>query len=219
MSVSPAMEAALALARTPSLVHAMRREPLPPGVALLLRIVAQEQGAAAEAAAESGRDERHLHTVAELYIQQVMLFSGADPYRVMGADKGADRADIRKHLRLLMTWLHPDKNASEWRSVFASRVLDAWQTVSAADRSGGDAETIHAPVPYEPESRPFANPAPWSPRNGQGLVVQPRLRRRRKPPPRRRDLAMHWLGKLSRRTVFTLVALAVLVPGAFYLAA
>jgi hypothetical protein len=217
MAVSPAMEAALALARTPSLVHAMRREPLPPGVALLLKIVAEEQGAAADAAAESGRDEKHLHTVSELYIQQVMLFSGADPFRVMGAEPGAGRADLRKHLRLLMTWLHPDKNASEWRSVFASRVLEAWQTVSAADRTDADSEPVHAPIVYEPELRPFSNPAPWSPRKAHGIPMQPRPRRRR-PPARRRSPVFQWLRKLSRRSMIALVALAVILPGALYLA-
>jgi hypothetical protein len=127
-----ALDAALALARTPTLVRGMRERPLPSGVSTLLSIVADEPGALARAARDIGCEEGHLHAAVELYLQQVMLFPGAPAHRVMGVAAQADRGEGRRHLRLLMTWLHPDKNAAAWRSAFATRVLTAWREFSSA---------------------------------------------------------------------------------------
>lgn len=132
MSRNPALEAALALSRMPALADAMRRQSLPPGVSLLLQIVAGDPaGAAAENARACNMDTRALELAAELYIQQVMLFPNAPSHRVLGVGPADDRAQMRRHMRWLMMWLHPDHNASEWRSAFAARVLAAWRDASA----------------------------------------------------------------------------------------
>lgn len=117
-----AIEAALALAANPALVGPMRRQPLPPGVSGLLQLLAD------------GVDtDRRLSEAIQCYVQNVMLFPGAPPRRVLGVRDDAPREKAREHMRLLMLWLHPDHNQAEWRSGFAARVLEAWRHLAKAD--------------------------------------------------------------------------------------
>ncbi|MDB5597235.1 MAG: hypothetical protein JWM36_4196 [Hyphomicrobiales bacterium] len=231
MSANPALEAALALARAPTLVHAMRRQPLPPGIAGLLRLVAVERDPAGDTVAAGrmdlgatigwgggthaaapvepvggsppGGEAGHQRAAAELYIQQVMLFAGAAPHRVLGVAPGASRAEMRTHLRWLMTWLHPDKSGSDWRSAFASRVLQAWHelstepplsrpVVAAAARQPGPS---HRTTPRVAAARARAPRLPW--------VIHPLERKHARPV--RRRIALWAVG-------LVLIALALTTP-------
>jgi hypothetical protein len=66
-----------------------------------------------------------------------MLFRGAPAHRVLGVEPGAERSQIRRHMGYLMGWLHPDKDASTWRVVFARRVLDSWHQIEQGDDEDG----------------------------------------------------------------------------------
>jgi hypothetical protein len=133
-NTNPALDAAIALSRAPTLAEAMRSQPLPTGAKLLLRILADESGALSEARRMTGLSDKDLAAVAELYVLQVMLYRGASPRRILGVGPEAERTEIRSHMRYLMTWLHPDKAASDWHAAFAGRVIGAWRSI---DRNGG----------------------------------------------------------------------------------
>ena len=64
-----------------------------------------------------------------------MCGGDAVPGRAVASDSrvapNADRAVIRAHLRLLLTWLHPDKNSSAWHAPFARRVIAAWRQIDS----------------------------------------------------------------------------------------
>jgi hypothetical protein len=108
----------------------MRSRPLPEGLALILRILAGDVEALGEAQRLVGLEAADIVALAELYVLQVMLYRGASPRRVLGVGSGAERSEIRRHLGWLMSWLHPDKNASHLRTVFVHRVLDAWHQIN-----------------------------------------------------------------------------------------
>lgn len=133
MSGAQALHAALALARTPQLAGAMRAQPLPPGVVVLLRVVAGERDVLEEAARSVDRPPPEIVEAATLYIQKVMLYATAPAERVLGVAPGADRAEARAHMRLLMLWLHPDKSSSDWRAAFAGKVLASWRAFSMGE--------------------------------------------------------------------------------------
>jgi hypothetical protein len=135
---NPALDCALALARTPMLAAGMRSQQLPDGVRTLLSLVAREPGALEQARRLSGVSGAEIMAAAELYVQQVLLHPKADQYRALGLSRDCDRKTARTHMRLLMTWLHPDHNENAWRSAFAHRVLAAWKDVSRAAPSAGD---------------------------------------------------------------------------------
>jgi hypothetical protein len=129
MPPNRALVAAIALSRTPSLAAVLRSQGLPAGVELLLRILARDPGAAQEARAMTGLRETELTAIAELYVLQAMLYQGASSRRILGVAPDADRAEARAHLRHLLNWLHPDKNANPWHAAFARRVIDAWRQI------------------------------------------------------------------------------------------
>lgn len=167
-----ALDAALALARTPRLALRMRARPLPDDVIDVLRLLAGD-AEAMERARDFARPlggvrRRDLLAACELYVQQVVLHPQACPWRALGLAPGADRTLARDHFRLLMLWLHPDRAGAGWREPFARRVIDAWTVVAREDGEGRDGG-VHA--------RP---PAPGSAANLMKWVRRPlRLRRRR----------------------------------------
>jgi len=125
-----AVEAALALSRAPSLARLLRRQPLPTGITLLLQILAGDSQALNEAKRLTRLDENEIIDIVELYIFRVMLFRGASPRRILGAEDGDGRSQIRRHMGYLMAWLHPDKSGNPWRVAFGRRVLEAWRQVN-----------------------------------------------------------------------------------------
>jgi len=122
---------AIDLAAMPKLVAMARSRPLPDGVADVIRIVAGCEATLAAATAATGRDAATVRTAAEFYIQQVLLFAGADRHRILGARPGDPRADVRRNMRFLLLWLHPDRAGEDWRAAFATRVIAAWRELDA----------------------------------------------------------------------------------------
>ena len=133
MTRNQALDAAIALSRSPSFGAAMRTRPLPDDVRLVLAVLAGEAGALATARDLTGLGARALREAAEFYALQVMLFRGSPSHRVLGISANADRAEARAHLRLLLMWLHPDRNAGEWQGAFAARVIAAWKSLGGAE--------------------------------------------------------------------------------------
>ncbi len=125
-----AHEAVLALMKEPHLVVAMRGQPLPQDTTALLAILANEPNALTSFLTKTGLDKEHAVAAVEYYVKSVILFPGASLVRLLAHEKGASREQLRSHMRLLLIWLHPDKNRSEWQAAYARRVLDAWKQLS-----------------------------------------------------------------------------------------
>ena len=104
----------------------------------------------------TGLSQAELIAAAELYVLQVMLYPGAPSRRVLGVQPEADRAATRANLRLLLNWLHPDKNPSEWHAPFASRVIAAWRQIDG----GLEDEQLRGRNVDRPRSW-FAYRMPW----------------------------------------------------------
>ena len=60
---------------------------------------------------------------------------------------------MREHMRWLLEWLHPDRNSSDWESVYAERVIEAWREAKA----GVLPDTAHPP-----SAAPEPDPSPGS---------------------------------------------------------
>ena len=200
MQANRALDAALALARNPGLAASMRSRPLPSGIPLLLQILADESEVALSVAQALRVNERSLRFAVEHYVETVMLFSGAEPARVLGVTAGASRAEMRTHLRWLMRWLHPDHNPAAWRSAFAGRVLTAWREASS-----------HEGVAKAFQGRARGGPSTWRRSGRPRLPVYP-LRLAWIAYPLREERRINWR-RASARTglCLVLVTLAALV--------
>jgi hypothetical protein len=105
----------------------------------LLEIAAGEAPALGNAAQLTGRTEATLQKAAGFFIEQVLLSPDGDSYRILGSDRGAPLAELRRNMALIMRWLHPDlaSDASSNlldRSLFVSRITQAWETVKTDER-------------------------------------------------------------------------------------
>ncbi len=134
MTERTALKAALGILHLPSSVRRVRSEPLPPGIETVLRIAAGDEAAETEAARLAERPRPVIREAAAFYIEQVLLNSSSDSYRALGATPAATTQELRRNMALLLSWLHPDKNASGARGVLAARVTGAWNDLRIPDR-------------------------------------------------------------------------------------
>ena len=123
-----AIDIALDMATRPFLIRAVQRSPLPVGVREVIRIATGSETELAEAGKARGRDPIALRQAAIFFLQQALLCPGADSHRILGLAPGATAEEIRDHRRLLLKWLHPDRNPSSWEQMLFQRV-----TTAAAD--------------------------------------------------------------------------------------
>ncbi|TWT21077.1 J domain-containing protein [Luteimonas marina] len=157
-----ALDVALALMRAPTLRAVLRARPLPDGVGEVLAIAAGSIDSVRTAAARTGYGEAELVEASRFYVQQVLLAEDADAYRTLGAERGAGHAVLRDHHRLLLRWLHPDRNrGAEWDSALSTRVNQAWNQVrTEAARAQYDAtRPAAAPAGVAPAVPPPPYPA------------------------------------------------------------
>lgn len=135
-----ALHAALAIFRDTRLLKLVRSSALPRGVTLLLEAAAGEPDAIGEAQRATGAPEAQLTEAAGFFVEQVLLNRSNNSYRILGADRDASAATLRRHMALILKWLHPDlAPASEAgqpfsKSAFATLVTGAWELIKTDER-------------------------------------------------------------------------------------
>jgi hypothetical protein len=129
-----ALKVAIDLLHSPSQVRRIRSIPLPDDTLVLLRIASGDEEARRSAALRLGRSRETVSEAAEFFIVQILLFPGADSYRVLGASPQATPGELRRNMALLFRWLHPDVDPNGERSVFATRVTRAWNDLKTGER-------------------------------------------------------------------------------------
>lgn len=139
-----ALAAALSMLSRPQVVRLARHSPLPKGVTFLLEVAAGESEALRDASALTERTEPTLRKAAGFYIEQVLLSQVTDNYRILGCNRELSQGDLRRHMALIMRWLHPDvvsngapvhaldKNLDN--SIYATRVTEAWEAIKTGSR-------------------------------------------------------------------------------------
>ena len=150
-----AVALALELARTPTLASVMRHQALPQDILTLIRIASGDPERSSAAATAFGCQADAIKDAASLYLHEVVLHGNDDHYRTLGVRPDASEAQIREHFRCLMKWLHPDSNGQAWGSVFAGRVLEAWNALKTPERRANYdvRRRSEAPKPLQPSNR------------------------------------------------------------------
>jgi hypothetical protein len=134
MTEPSAIDNAIEIYRRPTRVPAVRASPLPAGVKDLL-IAATDDGALYNLLdLTTLQSTEELREAIAFYIEQILLFPEADAYRALGAEPEASREILRGNMARLLTWLHPDRKTNEDRSVYALRVLAAWDQLKTVQR-------------------------------------------------------------------------------------
>jgi hypothetical protein len=133
---SAALYAALRLVRNPALKSRFQQEPLPAGMARLIRLASFTQGSDYPETSLDGADPVFLRAAAIYYLECVAWVEGGSHFRALGLRSGASKGHIAEAAWTLMEWLHPFVGTSEHEAAFADRVLDAWTELKTG-RSGG----------------------------------------------------------------------------------
>lgn len=134
MDQAATIKMAIDLMHFPSQVRLTRSAPLPDAVVTLLHIVAGDEEATRQAMDAIGRSRETIREAAAFFIEQILLYPGADSYRVLGARPEATDGELRRNMALLLRWLHPDHGGQGARSVFARRVIRAWNDLKTKER-------------------------------------------------------------------------------------
>jgi hypothetical protein len=164
-----AIAAALAMLREPRLARLAQGAPLPRGMTLLLEVAAGEATALASAHSMTSRSEATLQKAAGFFIEQVLLSRQGDNYRVLGSSSSASAAELRRHMALLLKWLHPDLFQGSGddqgfnRSAYVNLVTNAWEALKTAGRRASyDASLARRGRDPKPRTRA-------APHHGNGL--------------------------------------------------
>ena len=134
MPTPSALRLALDLFCLPTQVRTLRDSPLPSDLLILLKIAAGEEEAIKQAVAASTQPPERIREAAAFFIEQILLFPGANSYRVLGATSDATTTELRRNMALLLRWLHPDVDRDNVRSIFTTRVTRAWNDLKTPDR-------------------------------------------------------------------------------------
>ena len=145
---------ALDLLKAPAILPAVRAARFADDITLLLRVLAMDAATLKQAVVHTGASAAVLCEAAEFFVLQVCFTPGIDSYRILAANREDPVTRIREHYRLLVRWLHPDRNSDVWQTVFLDRVNRAWRDLRRVeeraeyDRSG-------------PAQRDASDPSPW----------------------------------------------------------
>jgi hypothetical protein len=129
-----AVKTAIDLMQLPGQTRHLRTMPLPDDVVVLLEIASGDEQATRHAADKVGRTTEMVREAAAFFIIQILFCPEADSYRVLGAKPEAPVGELRRNMRLLLRWLHPDLNPISERSIFAARVTRAWNDLKTPER-------------------------------------------------------------------------------------
>jgi hypothetical protein len=161
--------AALSLYGSPHMTRVVRRSPLPSGMTFLLEVAAGEPDALDAAQGMTSLSPSALRDAAGFFIEQILFAPSSDHYRALGLDASATTQDLRRHMALLMKWLHPDTAQPSRHgidpSLFVGRVTDAWGTLKSDEKRADYDRALSArPVRLRKSSRLL----PKSPKSASG---------------------------------------------------
>jgi hypothetical protein len=165
--------------------------PLPDGVKDLLRIVADgEWCSPATEHAYRLHSAEYVRDASAAFLAGALFHRTADAYRVLGVGPDASSEDVRENKRLLLKWLHPDRNPSPGARSHLARVLEAAEAI----------EEGRARAAAPPELPPR-------------IVVQPRAKKTRRAKPDPVKAAAHQLASAAVRAgkFIALTAFAALI--------
>jgi curved DNA-binding protein CbpA len=179
MTIAALEQAITFLSRTDLIANA-RQQALPSGVTELLKISSGDNETLLAAQESSRRSQEDVRHAAEFYVQQILFAPESNHYRVLGVDPDDAEAKIKLHYRLLVRWLHPDKNSGDWEAVFSERVNRAWQALRTAERRREYDEQLALQMPQDMQMMPSRElkPTQWRESNSGARFMSARTIKR-----------------------------------------
>lgn len=125
--------------------------PLPEGVKDLLRIVADgEWRDHATAHVYARHSAAEVRAASAAFLAATLFDRAADPYRTLGLTPEARPEDVRENKRLLLKWLHPDRNPDPRERAYLSRVIEAAEAIEEGRAAPTRAKVRPPPIIVRP---------------------------------------------------------------------
>lgn len=140
--MNSALDEALLLKQNPDRLFFQQQLPLPNGIAQLIRIAIDPGSVSISQAQRQDFNDEQIKAAAAAYLKGVCLFPGSQGLRVLGLNDASDNKIMLEHRRLLLKWLHPDRNPENRH--LAERVNRAW-----ALQKAGQIESVIAQNPSD----------------------------------------------------------------------
>ena len=188
-----ALKCAIALYRQPTLARNLVHSDLPEGITDVFRIAAEGTDSAGLFADAQGATPQEVHQACLLYLQTVVCHPNARDIRLLGLSEPIVQQKLREHKRLILKWLHPDRNHNSWESKLFLRVQAA--AVRLEQSLNGDPLVVVTPMLRRVSTRRL-----------QYTLESPRNNESRSKP---------WLRFFDRRAIAVLLVLMVLAAGIF----
>jgi len=152
-----ALQQALQLAQSPELRLMMQKSPLPYDVTDLIRLISEDAGKRADVARALELSPETLQQCLIDYYHNICLYPGSSPERILALNPAAELRLAKEHHRLLIKWLHPDRNPDN--AVLAEQVNRAWSQLKATRNVPPPVISSNATPADLPKWQPQAAPA------------------------------------------------------------
>lgn len=157
MSRREAIDIAIDALAKPGIASLLSVGPLPSGIKSVLRIVADGEWRSPQTEhVYRQHDAETVRAASAAFLATVLFDRASEPYRVLGLPKGAALDEVRENKRLLLKWLHPDRNPRAREQEFLSRVIAAAEAIE----TGKDSIAPRAGAKPNPRNPPAAQPQP-----------------------------------------------------------
>ena len=152
MSRKQAIDIALDALANPAITSFLSVGPLPDGLKCLLRIVAEgEWRDASTEHAYKQHDAQTVRAASAAFLSEVLFARQTDPYRVLGLPPGVPLSDVRENKRLLLKWLHPDRNPENKEREHLTCVIEAAEAIeSGRSHQFGKTSSQRSPASFSP---------------------------------------------------------------------
>ncbi len=129
-----AIDVALHVFRQPAVFRVPAPGHLPKLLKDVIRAAAGDEQVLADISKRCGAPNDYVKEAAQFYLRKLLTSSDGNPYRRLALDPNASAADIRDHKRLLLMWLHPDRNPNLWEIKLFKLVRDAAETLGQVEQ-------------------------------------------------------------------------------------
>ena len=126
-----ALHVAMDIFHRPAAVRDYLKAPLPQDVLTVIRIAAGGDIEPDKFGPDQKRRASDIREASVFFVQQILFHPQADAYRLLGLRPGADFKQVQDHKRMLLKWLHPDRNPNKWEQVLFQRVVNAAAEIEA----------------------------------------------------------------------------------------
>lgn len=140
-----AMEQVFILQNNPDAIYDMRQAPLPEGISTLMRLASSSGDLLNDVSQTLAIEADVLHRYISDYLVAMCFYANAQPERILGLNNAKNIPLAKEHHRLLLKWLHPDKNPDF--KIYAEQVNQAWAWLKIQDSQQSKPVTHAVKVP------------------------------------------------------------------------